>query len=279
VANLATELFASRELLYNLTLREIRGKYKRTVLGQLWSLANPIATMVIFTFVFAFVFRVKPGVGNPSGLDSYAIWLMCGLLPWLFFAGVANAGAGSLLANAGLIQKVYFPRAVLTFSQVLANGYNWLFEMGVLVIVIFLAGAFVLPWLPLVVLAMVALAVFSTGFALILAVANVHFRDTQYLLSLIIQVWFYLTPVIYPLSLVEQQSAAMGPLFGTSITFLDIYRLNPIDAYISVFRSLLYDNTWPGASGVIACLVWAVISLSAGLIIFTKSEKGLAEAL
>jgi lipopolysaccharide transport system permease protein len=279
MANITTDLIASRELLYNLTLREVRGKYKRTILGQLWSLANPIATMVIFTFVFSFVFRVNPGVGNPSGLDSYALWLMCGLLPWIFFSGVITAGAGSLLSNAGLIQKVYFPRAVLPISLVIANGYNWMFGMGVLVVVILLAGAFVLPWLPLVLIAMVVLAIFSTGVALVLAIANVYFRDTQYLLTLVIQVWFYLTPVIYPVSLVEKQSAAMGPLLGTPITFIDIYGLNPMDHFISVFRSLLYDNTWPAAGDAIACCVWAAVSLAIGLAIFTKSEKGLAEAL
>ncbi len=84
------EVFGSRELLANLTLREIRGQYKRTIFGQLWSLANPLAAMVVYTFVFAFIFRVHPDPGVPSGLNVFALWLLCGLLPWTFFQNVVN---------------------------------------------------------------------------------------------------------------------------------------------------------------------------------------------
>ncbi|MFP3380493.1 ABC transporter permease, partial [Bacillus sp. SIMBA_069] len=99
----------------------------------------------------------------------------CGLLPWGFFAAVVNSGMGSLLANAGLVQKVYFPRLVLPLSTVGAIGFNWLFEMTVLVVVLALCGAFVLPWLPAVILMMIVLAVFAAGFALMLSIANVYF--------------------------------------------------------------------------------------------------------
>lgn len=167
------EVLSSRELLVNLTMREVKGKYKRTVFGQLWSLANPLAAMLIYTFVFAFIFRAQPDRGDPSGLNVFALWLLCGLLPWTFVAGTINAGLGSLIANAGLIQKVYFSRIVLPLSTVAATGYNWLFEMGVLVIALTIAGAFVLPWLPLVLVLMVLLAFFAAGIALMLAVANV----------------------------------------------------------------------------------------------------------
>src|SRR6187399_910761 len=125
------EVIAARELLANLTLREIRGKYKRTVFGQLWSLANPLALMLIFTFVFGIIFRIPVEPGDPSGLDIYALWLLTGLLPWTFFATVLNSGVGSLVNNAGLIQKVYFARIVLPLSLVGSSAYNWLFEMGV----------------------------------------------------------------------------------------------------------------------------------------------------
>ena len=93
-------------------MREIRGQYKRTVLGQLWSLANPLAAMLIYTFIFSFLFRLPLEVGSPSGLKSYALWLLTGLLPWMFFSRVMNMGTGVLVINAPLIQKVYFPRAI-----------------------------------------------------------------------------------------------------------------------------------------------------------------------
>lgn len=273
------EVLDSRELLANLTLREIRGQYKRTIFGQLWSLVNPLASMLVYTLVFAFILRVSPPPGDPSGLDIFPVWLLCGLLPWAFFANVVQQGMGSILGNAGLVQKVYFTRIVLPLSKVGSVGYNWLFEMGVLVVVLALVGAFVWPWLPLVVVTMALLAMFAAGLSLMLAVANVHFRDTQYFVSILFQIWLYLTPIIYPISLVETQSAKYGGLFGTSITVLDIYRFNPLERFVAVFRQLLYDNRWPNGDDFVLCVLWAFIALTVGLLVFRRSEKGLAEAL
>ncbi len=273
------EVFASRELLANLTMREIRGKYKRTVFGQLWSLANPLALMIIYTFVFAFILRIKPEAGNPSGLDIFAVWLLCGLLPWTFAATVISQGLGSLVANAPLIQKVYFSRIVLPLSVVGSTGYNWLFEMAVLLIAVTAVGGFVLPWIPFLVIIMVLLAVFAAGIALMLSIANVYFRDTEYFLGIILQLWMYMTPIIYPASLVERESEKLGGLLGTPITVADIYHLNPMDHFVSVFRQLLYDNRWPDPSEWLICTLWALVSLGVGMTVFRRHERRLAEAL
>lgn len=273
------EVFASRELLANLTMREIRGKYKRTVFGQLWSLANPLALMLIYTFVFAFILRIEPEAGDPSGLDIFAVWLLCGLLPWTFFATVVSQGLGSLVANAPLIQKVYFTRIVLPLSVVGSTGYNWLFEMGVLLIAITVVGGFVLPWIPLLLLIMVLLALFAAGIALMLSIANVYFRDTEYFLGIVLQLWMYMSPIIYPASLVETESAKLGGLFGTPITIADIYHLNPMEHFVNVFRQLLYDNRWPDPSEWLVCLCWSLGSILLGMYVFRRKERNLAEAL
>lgn len=273
------EVFAARELLVNLTMREVRGKYSRTLFGQLWSLANPLALMVIYTFVFGFIFKSEPDAGDPSGLDVFALWLLCGLLPWTFFAAVLNVGIGSLVANAGLIQKVYFTRIVLPLSTVASSAYNWLFEMGVLIIALSIVGAFVLPWVPLVLVAMLLLALFAAGLALMLSIANVYFRDTQYFLTIILQIWMYLSPIIYPIRLVEQASQDTGPLFGTPVMLIDIYHLNPMEHFIALFRQLMYDNRWPDLSEWLICVCWAVVSITIGLLVFRRNDKKLAEAL
>jgi lipopolysaccharide transport system permease protein len=273
------EVLASRELLANLTLREIRGQYKRTIFGQLWSLANPLASMLVYTIVFAFILRVQPEAGNPSGLDVFAVWLLCGLLPWSFFSNVVQQGMGSIIGNAGLVQKVYFSRIVLPLSKVGSVGYNWLFEMGVLVVVLALSGSFIWPWIPLTLVMMVLLAIFAAGVSLMLAVANVHFRDTQYFVSILLQIWMYLTPIIYPISLVEVQSKAHGGLFGTQITLLDIYQINPLERFVSVFRQILYDNRLPEVQDVLVTAIWALGAFVVGVWVFRRSEKGLAEAL
>ena len=273
------EVFASRELLANLTLREIRGQYKRTFFGQMWSLVNPLATMLVYTIVFAFILRVQPEPGNPSGLDVFAVWLMCGLLPWSFFANVVQQGMGAILGNAGLVQKVYFTRIVLPLSKVGSVGYNWLIEMGVLVVVLALCGSFIWPWIPLTILMMVVLAFFAAGLSLMLAVANVHFRDTQYLVGIVLQIWMYLTPIIYPISLVQVQSDAHGGLFGTPITLMNIYKLNPLEHFVAVFRNVMYDNRMPSGQDVLLCIVWAMGSMVVGVWVFRRSEKKLAELL
>lgn len=272
-------VFSAREVLFNLTLREVRGQYKRTALGQLWSLANPLAAMLIYTFIFSFLFRLPLQTGEPSGLKSYALWLLIGLLPWMFFSRVMNMGTGVLVINAPLIQKVYFPRAIMPLSLVGVVGFNWLFEMGVLSVALMFAGAFVLPWLPLVLALMLLLAIFTAGIAMIFSVTNAHFRDVEHAVTVFTQIWLYLSPVIYPISLVETQSDKLGGLMGTPITLLDIYCLNPMVSYISAFRQLMYDNKMPSWEIWAGCGIWALITFVLGLSLFAKYEKRLAEIL
>lgn len=273
------EFISARELLVNLTMREVKGKYKRTVFGQLWSLANPLALMIIYTVVFGFLFNLPPQVGDPSGIESYALWLLCALLPWLFFANVVSGGAASLVGNANLIQKVYFPRAVLPAAHVGAVGFNWLFEMAVLIVALSIAGSFVLPWIPVVLVLMILLALFAAGLALLLAVANVYFRDVEHLLGIVLQLWMYLSPIIYPVAFVEERSDRIGGLLGSSVTVLDLYQLNPMERFIAAFRAVLYDNRFPEPAEFLACLAWAVASLAIGAFVFARSEKRMAEAL
>lgn len=267
------ELFATRELLSNLTMREVKGKYRRTVLGQLWSLINPLATMLVYTVVFSFIFRARPEVGNPSGLNIYPLWLMCGLLPWTFFTRVVNGGLTSVVSNAGLIKKVYFPRMHLPLAVATSTGFTWGNEMLLLAFVILLCGGFVLPWIPLVLMAMVLLGMFAVGLGMVLAIVNVHFRDMQHFTTIILQMWMYLTPIIYPITLVERGAEKVGSWV------MDVYRLNPMERFVAVFRSLLYDNRWPEVGDVLWCLIWGIGMFAVGFLIFSRNEKRLAELL
>lgn len=268
-----------RELFVNLVQRELKGKYKRTVLGQLWSIANPLALMLIYTFVFKFVFRLKPEVGDPSGLDNFPLWLLAGLLPWLFFSNTVTQGMQSIIANEALIKKVYFPRNVLVVSTTASVLVNWATEMGVLLVAIVIAGAWMaIIWTPLALLYMVLLALFAAGVAMLLAIANVYFRDTSYLATIVLQLGMYLTPIIYPLTMVETLSDSTGGVVGP-ITILDIYKLNPMLHFVEAFRNLFYDNAMPSMGDTLACVVAAVVSFALGWWVFARHEKRLAEML
>jgi ABC-2 type transport system permease protein len=263
----------------NLALREIKGKYKKTIFGQLWSLLNPLALMLVYTFIFSFVFRIQPGAGNPSNIDSFALWLLCGLLPWLFFARALTSGASSLVSNESLIQKVYFSRVVLPAAEVTAIAYNWLFELGVLIVALLIFGAQLWLTLPYIVLAVLLLFLFAAGLGLIMSVINVYFRDTEHLITIALQLWMYLTPVIYPLTLIQQQSEKFGPILGSDITLLGIYQLNPMESFVQLFRTVMYDVAEPSLADIGICATWAMVSVTTGLLVFAKKDRHLAEAM
>jgi ABC-type polysaccharide/polyol phosphate export permease len=269
----ASELLASRELIANLTIREIKGKYRRTVLGQLWSLANPLATMLVYTIVFAFIFQAQPRPGDPSGLDIYPLWLLAGYLPWTFFVRAVTGSIGSVIGSAGLLKKVYFPRAALPISTTASVVVTWGIEMLVLVVAVSIAGAFVLPWLPLVIVFMLLLALFGVGVGMLLAIANVYFRDVQHLTTIALTLWMYLTPIIYPIHLVEGLAERHGEWI------LTLYRLNPMERFVTVFRNLIYDTRWPAADDVLWCVGWSAIALTVGFLVFRAKDRRLAELL
>jgi ABC-2 type transport system permease protein len=271
VKTLAT-LYSSRELLKNLTLREIKGKYKRTVFGQAWSLLNPVAQMAIYSLVFGFVLRSNPDPGDPSGLDVFALWLCAALLPWLFFQNVVSSGMMSLVSNANLIQKVYFPRSTLVVSNALSWLFTFSIEMCVLVVALLIVGGEPLEYLPIIIFLMVLLAMFATGVAFMLSIANVYFRDTQHFLAILMQLWMYATPIIYPIKLIEEKDKQYHGL-------LTVYRLNPMERFSEAFRNGLYDNRWPTVTNMAVLVVVSVVVLGVGYAIFMRYEGRLAEEL
>ncbi|MDN5543701.1 MAG: ABC transporter permease [Rhodococcus sp. (in: high G+C Gram-positive bacteria)] len=276
--SMVSELRDSRELLLNLTRREIKAKYKGTALGQLWSLANPLMAMAIYTVVFAYIIKIRPDAGDPSGIDVFALWLLCALLPWTFFTNVVNGGMVSLVGNANLIQKVHFSRVSLVIANSFSSAFTWSIEMAVLLVALVVAGSKVLLWLPLLLVVMVLLWLFATGVSMMASIANVYFRDTQHFVNILFQLWFYLTPIVYPTALVVEQSDNIGPMVA-GITLADLYNLNPMGQFSEVFRNLIYDNRMPGVVNWIACIGWSVGAFVVGSLVFQRHVKGLAESL
>lgn len=266
----ASELIARRELLWNLTLRELRGRYKRSILGWGWSLLNPIAFMLVYTFAFSVILRAEPGKGDPSGLDSYAFFLLAGLLPWTFFNISVTTAMGSIVGNGGLVGKVAFPREHLILSTVLAGLFSLGIELVVLSIALVFFGNVVLVWIPLIIVTSALLSLFATGFGLALAAGNVYFRDLSYLWGIVAQAWFFATPVVYPPSLVEGRF---------SDWVVRIYNDLPMAVVARIFRNLMYDLRMPRLVDFGLLAGYALISVAIGWWIFDKLEARFAEEL
>ncbi|MFN2608177.1 MAG: ABC transporter permease [Acidimicrobiales bacterium] len=270
-----SELSASRELINNLTLRELRGKYKRSVLGWSWSLLNPLATMLIFTIVFQFFLKITVPPGRPSGLHSFAFYLLVGLLPWNFLSNGLNGSMGALVGNSNLIKKVYFPREVLVISNVASWVVSLLIEMAVLGVALVIAGNFVVPWLVPMMVLLVIQAVYVLGIGLALSVLNVYFRDVQHLLGILLQLWFYATPIVYPLTVVPGHAR----LLGRVVPVRTLYGLNPMVRFVEAYRDCLYNLRFPPLGDVVYLAVTAGVTLAVGLAIFARLEPKLAEEL
>jgi ABC-2 type transport system permease protein len=268
----ASELFARRELLWNLTLRELRGRYKRSLLGWGWSLLNPIAFMLVYTFAFSIILEADPPPGDPSGLSSYAFFLLCGLVPWSFFNVSVGEAMASIVSNGALVRKVAFPREHLVISTIFAGVFTLAVELTVLSMALMIFGNMVLPWLPLVVLTSVLVAVFAAGFGLALSAANVYFRDMTYLWSIFVQAWFFSTPIVYSPSFVADKLVDHP-------TVLRIYNDLPMAVIVRIYRNLLFDLRWPRLIDYGLLTVYALISLFIGWWIFDKLEGRFAEEL
>ena len=259
----------SRELLIALTLRDLQTKYRGSFLGWSWSLLNPLATLAIYGFVFGILFGAEAPVGQNSGLTGFAWFLLCAIIPWNFFAVVNNVGLTSIIDNAALVRRVAFPREILVFSNVafalVQFGIELIVLSGVLVIV---AGPSILPYIPLAALLGIVLAVFSSGIALALGCLAVYFRDLKYLWTIALQVWFFITPVVYPPSLAEDQ------LPNWAQTVLQV---NPMVHFIGAFRDLLYHAQVPDFQLIGTVLLSSSASLIIGWSVFNRLSPRLPE--
>jgi ABC-2 type transport system permease protein len=261
---------AAHELLWNLTLRELRTKYRKSVLGWTWSMLNPLATVAIYSFVFGHLFGSVAPTGLNSGIQTFALYLLCGLLPWSFFTLVTNLGMGSMLANAGLVKKVAFPREVLVFANSLHGIVQFGIEMLLLSTALVIAGSYFFVLIPVVLVQMVLLMFFATGIALALAAGNVYFRDLGYLWQIFTQVWFFATPIVYTPDMID------GKVTGWAEWIL---KLNPMSVFAQGFRRSMYDGRFPGWDNLGACALVATVTMVLGWALFTKLSRRFAEEL
>ncbi len=258
---------AHRNLLYLLTLKELRTRYRKSILGWAWSLLNPISQMIIFSVIFLKVFGGIPPRGQASGLENFPLYFLSGLLPFQFFSISVTASIGSVQGGASLIKKVAFPHEHLVLSIVLAQLVTVCIELLVLSVTFLLFGHFMFQWLIPMAGLLVLIGLFTTGVAFALSAANVFFHDINYLWGIAAQVLFYASPIIFVLGQVP------SPAVNTYAPW------TPTGAFVVASHEILYDGTFPSLErwGYIA--LWAVVMFALGAWVFNRLSPRFAEEL
>ena len=270
MATTATDIWGYRGLIANLTSREVKVKYKRSALGWMWSLINPAATLAIYTIVFSSLLRVDPPVAGDGHTKSFAIFLFAALVPWGFFSNVANGSMVQMVANGPLLKKVYFPPACPIIALALATLIQTGLEAVILLVVLTIAGLLTVKVLLLIPI-LVLLSLFALGIGLILGLGNVYYRDVNYLFGILLNMLFYATPIVYPLSFVPEEAGGLP--MRTLVT------CNPLTQFVGAARDVTYLQQVPSAGRMGAMVAAAAISLVVGWKVFDRRARDLSEEL
>lgn len=252
-----TPFISYKFLLSQLILREVKSRYKQSIIGYAWVILNPLTQLLVYSFVFSVIFRF------PTNNTPYSIFLFIGLLPWIYLQSSLSAATMSLVDNADLLKKVYFPREILIYSVIISKSVDFLFAC--LVLIAFLiyyqiqpaaSAIFLIPLFFIQITLMI-------GISLMLSTFNLFYRDIQYLVNLILMLWMYLSPVVYALSLVPN-----------NLVF--IYKLNPMVGIIEGYRSAIFGNPFD-----IGTIIWSFVISSSiflfGFWVFKRAEATFAD--
>lgn len=254
-----------RQLIGTLTSRDLKARYRGSVLGYFWSLANPLLLLGVYTLVFTQFFD-RPATGVP-----YPVFLFAGILPWSFFAGSVMEATLSIANNAGLVKKVMFPSEALPIVVVFSHLVHFLFALPILLAAIVIASVMGLMdvhlTLALVPLLMLVQTLFTIGVALIVASISVLFRDLRDLVANMLQLGFFLTPVLYSLAFLD------------SLTLRGLLRLNPMTSFVTAYQDLMLYGSLPTGTDLLLIVIWTTVSVVGGFTTFERLRDVLAEAI
>lgn len=252
------ELFAYREMIYMLVKRELRGRYKGSVLGFFWTFLNPLLQLAVYTMVFSFIMR--------AGIENYHIFLFVALIPWIFLSTSVQGGSTCILGQKSLVAKIYFPRQVLPIAHVTTCFVNMLLCFLVVFTVVALSIGLKISLLFYLIPILLIEYLLALGLTFIVSAITVYFRDMEHILGILVMAWQFLTPVMYSIDMVPEE---MRGLFS----------LNPMTPVITAYRHVLYYQTVPEIGTMMSALVMGIISLLAGWCLFDKLQRSFAEEL
>lgn len=266
----APALWRYRGLVANFASRELKGKYKGSLLGSTWSLINPLATLAVYSLVFGFFLRFEPPVAGNGSLQNFAVYLFTGLVVWNSFYAISTGSMGALVGAGPLLRKIYFPPFTPVFGNALAAFNQTAIEVGLL-LVIFVVVLNVGWSFLLVPVLLVLLAAFSIGLGLFLAMLNARFRDVNYIVQVVLNLLFYASPIVYPITVVTARYAEHP--------WLRVYEYNPITAFVEAFRSVMYQLEFPGWGRLGYLILISGVTLLAGWWFFDRNAADVSEEL
>jgi len=253
------EIYAYREMIANLVRKDLRGRYKGSVFGFLWTFINPLLHVLVYSFVFSIIARF--------GVEKYYLYLFIGQVPWIFFSTCISSGAGIIQTEKNLIVKIHFPREVIPIYFVTSSFINMLFCFAIVIIISLFSGVTfnftAYLCLPVIMLVLFMLAL---GGCLITSAITVYFRDLQHIMGIIVMAWFFLTPIIFPINVVPAE-------------YIQIFQNNPMTPIIIAFRDVLYFGQVPQLSTLLHAYLIGIFILILGFIVFGRLKRRFAEVL
>jgi len=265
------ELFVFRELIRNLVSRDLKVRYKNSVLGVLWSWLNPLFMMGVYTVVFTVMQPAGSG-GIPAG--RFPVFVLCALLPWNFFVGAVMQSIGCIVDNANLVKKVYFPREILPLSVALSNAVNFWISLVILVPMLLVFRVPLTPWVLLLPFVILLQFCFALGLGLALSTLNVFYRDTRVIMDVAIMAWFFVTPIFYPLDVLPRSQQILG-------LTINVHRwtriLNPMASLVAAYRDVLYWGRPVGADFLARTAATCIAALIIGYAIFCRFSRVFGE--
>ncbi len=252
------EVYTYREMVVMLVNRELRGRYKGSFLGFLWTFLNPLLQLAVYTLVFSVIMK--------SGIDKYYLFLFVALIPWIFFSSSILGGANCIIAQKDLVKKIYFPRQVLPIAHVTTCFINMLLCFIVVFIVAGFSIGINLIALPYLVPILFVEYILALGFALFAAAITVYFRDMEHILAIVVMAWQFMSPVIYSADIVPD-------------SFKSIFMANPMTSVIIAYRSILYYKVPPDLTTLLMALLMGTLFLIIGWVVFNRLQKHFVEEM
>ena len=263
-----TDLWSRRALIAAFANRDFATRYRSSVLGWAWSLLQPLATLVIFAAVFSLVFRVQPPPLGNGNTGNYAAFLFTGLVTWNLFSGLLTLSMTQLKSNGELLKKVQFPAWAPVLGASLVQLIQVALEIFVLVAMLLVLLNVSWTWL-LAIPILIGLALFAQGIGLVLSIVNARYGDVQYIVAVVLGALYFVTPVLYPLALVDDQSNWLGM----------IVKANPVSWYVEAMHDAMYSLVAPNALEILGLLVLGAGAFLAGLAIFDRASEDIGELL